>query len=79
MLYKDAIEQLNAGKKITRKDWVERNVWLFLISKWSYTSSEGTVIETESPFIAMSLANDKLVPWNGTTASTNGDDWIIVD
>lgn len=76
-----ALEQLNAGRKVVRTSWNNKDTFLFMISgnNWDFECDIEGVDEFEtSPFICMKTADNKLVPWSVSQSDVVADDWDIV-
>lgn len=76
-----AIEAAKLGKKIARKGWNGKNMFIFMIAAhaWGFETDVSGVDEIETlPFLCMKTADDKLVPWFASQADMASDDWCIV-
>ncbi len=67
-----AIELLKQGKKLARKGWNGKAMWLEL--QLPDAHSKMTL-----PYIYMKTADDKLVPWLASQTDMLAEDWQIVE
>lgn len=79
-----ALEQLNNNKRVTRKNWNGKGMYLFMIfeGEWDfYTSSDMEDILSlhTLSFICMKTADNKLVPWLSSQTDVLSDDWIFFE
>lgn len=81
-----AIEALKQGKKVARKGWNGKRMYLFYIGTemhipglggWTYTNGVNDNYPL-LPFIAMKTADDKVVPWLASQTDMLAEDWVIV-
>lgn len=92
MNFGKAIEALKEGKKVARKGWNGKGMWLSIFKPVCFVAltKEGTVQTKEyfidsdkeltlSPAIYMKTTDDKFVPWIASQTDTLADDWIIVE
>lgn len=82
----EAIEALEAGKKVCRAGWNEAKMFLFLVPGSTFKVSrapllgiypEGTEINYQ-PHIDMKTAQDTVVPWLASQSDILAKDWMIV-
>lgn len=66
-----AIEALKEGKKVARKGWNGKDIWLMI--QEPDENSKMTL-----PYIYMFTAQGNLVPWLASQADMLSDDWVIV-
>jgi len=78
-----AIEALKQGKKVARKGWNGKGMWLRYINPYhntQYSIAELSDIEgTLMPYIAMKTVDNGLIPWLANQTDIIIEDWIIVE
>ena len=75
-----AIEALKQGKKVARKGWNGKGMWLILTKMYTHTLIEqGGYNLNYVPFITMKTADDKFVPWLASQRDLLAEDWVIVE
>ena len=83
MNFGQAIEALKEGKKVARKGWNGKGMWLWHVDSWGgnikSASPDPFVYLEASPFIAMKTADDKVVPWLASQTDILADDWEVVE
>ena len=77
-----AIRALKNGKKVTRKGWNGKNMWLIYVpaEKWSTSiGPSGSLVPNAHrlPWIAMKTVNDGLVPWLASQTDMLAEDWEL--
>lgn len=81
-----AIEALRIGKKVARKGWNGKDMFLFLVPGSQFQVNrppllgiypEGTTINYQ-PHIDMKTAQDTVVPWLASQADVLSNDWVIL-
>ena len=85
MDFGDAIKTLERGRKVTRKGWNGKNIYIYLVKtelpypplKENYKWEEGQFGLSE--FIVMKTADDKLIPWLASQTDLLACDWITRD
>ena len=85
----EALEALKEGKKVARKGWNGKGMYLLLAyPKWPDGSNNITIkfsrgiIGIEDAlenFIVMKTADNKLVPWLASQTDVLSEDWTIVE
>ncbi len=92
MRFGEALEELNSGEKVCRKNWNGKNMFLFAISDWDFrTDIECDEIIDENgdssfdiedmitePFICLKTAQNTLMAWNPNNLDMLAEDWEIV-
>lgn len=75
-----AIRQLKAGKKVGRKGWNGKGMWLMLVKadEWDMPYREATFGMLKLPWIGMKTANGEFVPWLASQTDMLADDWEVV-
>lgn len=75
-----ALEVLKLGRRVARKGWNGKGMWLMMVATWSPGLMDAQTEKMEKfPFIAMKTADDKLVPWLASQTDVLSEDWTIVD
>lgn len=72
MNFGQAIEALKEGKKVQRIGWNGKGMWLALQIPDAHS-------KMQRPYIYMSDAESKLVPWLASQTDILAEDWEIVD
>lgn len=84
MNFGKAIELLKQGKKVRRKGWNGKGMYLFLIGVegsndyWTYINGKNDNYPL-LPFIAMKTADDKVVPWLASQTDMLSEDWEVAE
>jgi hypothetical protein len=82
----DALIELKSGKRVARKGWNGKGMFLFLVPGSQFKVNrppllgiypEGTEIDY-CPHIDMKTADGKIVPWLASQADMLADDWFLV-
>jgi len=78
-----AVCALKAGKRIARKGWNGKKMWLHLVrfdgtARVSCVSVEGGVWCRQADFVEMKTADNMLVPWLCSQTDLLAEDWEIV-
>jgi len=87
-----AIRALKTGKKVVRKGWNGKGMWLSLTpgrkvpaeNLWSERNREYAEAQPDKqvevlPYITMKTADDKIVPWLASQTDVLAEDWEITD
>jgi hypothetical protein len=87
MNFGEAIEALKLGKKVCRKGWNGKGMFLYLVSAGSYpvkmdaaksiADENGNV--NYGPYVALKAANGSVYPWNASQADMLSNDWEVID
>ncbi|MGN5026900.1 DUF2829 domain-containing protein [Bacillus cereus] len=81
----EAVKQLKAGKRVARKGWNGKGMFLYLVPAAAYAPS--TEIAKEAfggqdvpygAYIAMKTAQDNVVPWLASQTDVLAEDWVVV-
>jgi len=72
MNFGQAIEKLKEGKKVARKGWNGKGMWIRI--QVPTEKSKMTL-----PYIYMKTADDNLVPWLASQTDILAEDWKIVN
>ncbi len=65
-----AIQSLKAGNKVTRKGWNGKGMWLCIQFPDAHS-------KMSRPYIYMSTADNKLVPWVASQTDLLDNDWEV--
>ena len=80
MNFGEAIQGLKQGRKVSRRGWNGRGMWLMLLEPETkiktYTLKEDTF--KRLPYIYMKTADDCLEPWSPSQTDILAEDWIDV-
>lgn len=71
MNFGKAIEEMKAGKKVCRKGWNGKGMWLAI-----QNPDENS--KMTCPYIYMKTAQDDLIPWLASQADMLADDWEVL-
>ena len=79
-----AIEALKMGRRVCRKGWNGKGMWLMLIpaTNWSTDlgpSHHSVPCARRLPWIAMKTVDDGLVPWLASQTDMLAEDWMVVE
>ena len=87
MNFGEAIEALKLGKKVCRKGWNGKGMFLYLVSAGSYpvkmdaaksiADENGNV--NYGPYVALKAANGSVYPWNASQADMLSNGWVVVE
>lgn len=83
MNYEQALAWLKAGKRVQRKGWNGKGMWLILVRAVDWTIDlpwyEIGISEVKKlPWIAMFTADGSLVPWMGSQTDALADDYEVL-
>lgn len=70
-----ALAYLKQGKRVARRGWNGKGMWLELVREWESQLHCGYEL---APFIGMKTADDKFVPWLASQTDILAEDWEIV-
>lgn len=82
MTFGIAIEALKKGKKVARRGWNGKGMYLFKSPKIGcqiYSRFTGKDINDMQEFIIMKTVDDTLVPWLASQTDMLAEDWIIIE
>ena len=84
MNFGEAINEMEAGRKVARKGWNGKNQYIELASNISYQNAEGTVVNCAheaigNKAIAFVGTSGVQMGWLASQADMLADDWRIVD
>jgi len=87
MDFGDAVRALKDGKKVARKGWNGKGMFLYFVPAGNYSpctevakqlvNEDGLV--PYAPYIAMKTAQGYVVPWLASQTDILSDDWEIVE
>ena len=80
MTFEEAISKLKKGAKVQRKNWENKDMYIFQIhhNQWKINSDHKIVNELETmPTIAMKTARNKISPWLASQADIFANDWRV--
>jgi hypothetical protein len=72
MDFSDALVNLKAGKRVARKGWNGKGLWLQL-------QHPDTFSKMTLPYIFMKTVDDQRVPWLASQTDMLCEDWVVVD
>jgi hypothetical protein len=86
--FSEALEALKAGKRILRRGWNGKNMFLYLVGEGRYppTTETGKLIAQGHidglvpyrPYIAMFTVDQDVVPWVASQSDLLMEDWLIL-
>ena len=82
MTFGFAIEAMKKGKKVARKGWNGKGMYLFKSPKVGcqmHKQYTGKDINDLQEFIVMKAADDTLVPWLASQTDVFAEDWMIIE
>ena len=82
MTFGFAIEAMKKGKKVARKGWNGKGMYLFKSPKVGcqmHKQYTGKDINDLQEFIVMKAADDTLVPWLASQTDVLAEDWMIIE
>lgn len=84
-----AIELMKQGKKVSRKGWNGKGMFLYYVPASAYPAqrnNKGTLkgmfkddLVPYGAYIAMKTAQDNVIPWLASQTDMLADDWQVVD
>ena len=82
MTFGFASEAMKKGKKVARKGWNGKGMYLFKSPKVGcqmHKQYTGKDINDLQEFIVMKAADDTLVPWLASQTDVLAEDWMIIE
>ena len=86
--FSDALSELKRGKRITRRGWNGKNMFLYLVGAGRYTPTTETGeliaqghidgLVPYRPYIAMFTVDQDVVPWIASQSDLLVDDWLVL-
>ena len=78
----DAIRELKKGRRVIRKGWNGKGMFLILIDPYltdQFTlREEPCMVGTMLSFIAIKTVEQALVPWTASQADILAEDWEVI-
>lgn len=76
-----AIEAMKVKKKVCRKGWNRKGMWLKMVSKGNFDVGVDTVEEGSNllPWIGMKTADNSFVLWLASQTDMLAQDWIVLN
>ncbi len=74
----EAIKALKQGKKVTRKGWNGKGMFLYYVPANKYPAS-GNIKETMQGVFENDLAQDNVTPWLASQTDVLSEDWFVLD
>lgn len=86
MNFSKALDAIKEGKRVSRKGWNGKAMFLFLVAGSNFTVNREPLLSimgegaevTYRPHIDMKDAEGKIVPWLASQTDILADDWGIV-
>ncbi len=87
MNFSEALNEIKAGRKVSRSGWNGKGMFIFLVPGSVFSVSrppllgiypEGTIINYHA-HVDMKTADEKIVPWLCSQTDLLADDWGVVD
>lgn len=82
MNFGHALEFLKQGKRVARKGWNGKGMWLGFVEDTyaiNFGDEDGDLKEYENhPYIVMKTVEDKIVPWLASQTDMLAEDWEVV-
>ena len=78
MNFGQAIEALKEGKRVCRRGWNGKGMWLELQRPDPWSKMERPYIFIKPPDGADGFENGGLVPWLASQTDMLGEDWMIL-
>ena len=85
MRFGEAIEALEAGKKVARTGWNGKRMFLYHVPAGEYPAQTPIAVEyfgdmvPYGAYIAMKTAQGNVVPWLASQTDVLADDWDIME
>lgn len=85
MTFGDAIDCLKCGKKVARRGWNGKGMFLYYVPEGSYPPGTDVAKETfgqtvpYEAYIAMKHVGNKVVPWLASQTDMLAEDWVVVE
>lgn len=87
MNFSQALDEIKAGKKVSRSGWNGKNMFVFMVPGSTFTVNrppllgiypEGSEINYQG-HVDMKTANGTIVPWICTQSDLLATDWVLAD
>ena len=83
MNFGDALVLIKQRRKLQRKNWNGKDMWITLCETYTVHDVPFNVCWNEgggtNPFIIMKTADNKLIPWLASQTDILAEDWIVID
>ncbi len=75
----EAIEEMRKGRRVSRRGWNGKDMFLMYVSDKGWTLLFGNTTDIKlAPFIVMKTADNRYVPWLASQTDILADDWFLV-
>ena len=79
-----AVEALKSGKRVARRGWNGKGMWLGLVEGYDYNPDAGRATAyalgcQKLPWIGMKTADNCFVPWLASQTDILAEDWTILE
>jgi Protein of unknown function (DUF2829) len=86
MNFSQALDEIKAGKRVSRTGWNGKSMFLFLVPGSNFKVNREPLLSimgegaevTYCPHIDMKTADGKIVPWLASQTDVLADDWGVV-
>jgi hypothetical protein len=86
MTFGGALETLKAGKRVARRGWNGKGMWIALVPQWEWMAGGPDPVSGTTflpplellPWIGMKTADNGFVPWLASQTDLLAEDWAIV-
>lgn len=78
MHFGQALESMEAGRRVARKGWNGKGMWLRRIKHYQLDGHPHTLGLKLLPWIGMKTADGAFVPWLASQTDMQADDWVEV-
>jgi hypothetical protein len=72
-----AIEAMKLGRRVARKGWNGKGMFIFLVNEWTYTDGKQDNLRN-LPTIVMKTVDDCAVPWLASQTDMLADDYVVI-
>ena len=79
MDFGEALAALRAGKKVARRGWNGKGMWLSLVENYQVGYDPQILGRRLLPWIGMKTADGAFVPWLASQTDLLGVDWGVVE
>lgn len=80
IIFGDAVLFLKQGRKVARKGWNGKDMWLEFVPSNAWIRLFGNTTDFQnSDFIAMKTADNKYVPWLASQTDILANDWMVIE
>ena len=78
MHFGEAMAAMNDGKRVCRRGWNGRGMWLMMVTQYRVDHVPQLGLEL-LPWIGMKTADNCFVPWLASQTDMQADDWVEVN